>query len=98
MRSRYTAFALGDAAYLLATWHPSTRPRTLTPDPDRTWVRLDVLDVVDGGPFATTGEVEFRAHYRDVSAGQRAARGDQHERSRFVREGGRWRYVEAVPR
>ena len=29
MRSRYSAFAVGDAAYLLATWHPSTRPAAL---------------------------------------------------------------------
>jgi uncharacterized protein YchJ len=26
MRSRYSAFAVGDPAYLLATWHPTTRP------------------------------------------------------------------------
>ena len=91
MRSRFTAFARGDTAYLLATWHPSTRPRSLELDPDRRWVRLDILDTLDGGPFAATGEVEFRAHYRDGSA-----RGAQHERSRFVRFGGRWTYVDGV--
>ena len=91
MRSRFTAFVRGDPAYLLATWHPSTRPRTLELDPDRRWVRLDIVDTLDGGPFAATGEVEFRAHYRDGSA-----RGAQHERSRFVRLGGRWTYVDGV--
>jgi SEC-C motif-containing protein len=32
MRSRYTAFARGDAAYLRVTWHPSTRPAELALD------------------------------------------------------------------
>jgi SEC-C motif domain protein len=91
MRSRFTAFALGDSAYLTATWLPTTRPRALELDPGRRWTRLDVLDTVDGGPFADTGEVEFTAHYRDGSV-----RGSQHERSRFVRQRGRWYYVDAV--
>lgn len=26
MRSRYSAYVLGDEPYLLATWHPDTRP------------------------------------------------------------------------
>ena len=91
MRSRFSAFARDDPAYLLTTWHRSTRPRTLDLDPSRTWVRLDVVDVVGGGPFADTGEVEFRAHYR--TSGGRAT---QHERSRFVRERGRWFYVDGV--
>lgn len=43
MRSRYSAFAVGDARYLLATWHPSTRPSSLELDPDQVWRRLDVL-------------------------------------------------------
>ena len=43
MRSRYSAFVLGDAAYLLATWHPSTRPRSLELDDAVRWTGLDVL-------------------------------------------------------
>ena len=92
MRSRYSAFARGDADYLVATWDPSTRPRAVGLDPDRRWLRLEILDVVDGGPFAETGQVEFRAHYRDGGT-----RGAQHERSRFVRRRGRWFYLDAVP-
>jgi SEC-C motif domain protein len=89
MRSRYSAFALGDVAYLLASWHPSTRPSDLTPDDDVTWRRLQIVDAVAGGPDATEGVVEFRASYRTPTGA-----GLLHERSRFVREDGRWFYVD----
>jgi SEC-C motif-containing protein len=88
MASRFTAFAIGDADYLLATWHPSTRPADLVPDDAVRWVRLEVIDTADGGPFDTTGAVEFRAYYR-APGGQ----GVLHERSNFLREDGRWLYV-----
>ncbi|QDC24584.1 hypothetical protein FE374_08070 [Georgenia yuyongxinii] len=88
MRSRYSAFAVGDVAYLEATWHPRTRPPDLALD-GVTWRRLDVLAAVAGGPFDTDGVVEFVAHYRSPAGGGRL-----HEVSRFVREGGRWFYVD----
>jgi SEC-C motif-containing protein len=91
MRSRYSAFALGDAEYLLATWHPTTRPRTLDLDPDVRWTGLDVLATTGGTLLTSAGTVEFRAHY---IAGKRA--GSQHENSRFVREDGRWHYLDGV--
>ncbi len=91
MRSRYSAFALGDVAYLLDTWHPSTRPRTLDLDPGVRWTGLDVLATSGGSLFEVAGTVEFRAHY--VTAGRAGA---QHEDSRFVRDGGRWRYLDGV--
>jgi SEC-C motif-containing protein len=86
MRSRFTAFAIGDAEYLLATWHPRTRPFEVVVD-GPSWNRLDILDVVAGGPFDSDGIVEFRAHHRRPA-------GSLHERSRFVREAGRWYYVD----
>ena len=49
MRSRYSAFAVGDAGYLLRTWHPSRRPRTLSLDPALLWTGLAVLQTRDGG-------------------------------------------------
>jgi len=52
MRSRYSAFAVGDAGYLLRTWHPSGRPQTLSLDPALRWTRLAVLETRDGGLFA----------------------------------------------
>lgn len=91
MRSRFSAFALGDTRYLLETWHPSTRPRTLDLDDDRRWTQLEIIDTEAGSPFDTAGVVEFRAHYRTASSS-----GTQHERSRFTREGGRWSYVGGV--
>ncbi|WP_439563835.1 YchJ family protein [Microcella sp.] len=91
MRSRFSAFAVGDAAYLLATWHPSTRPATLELDPELRWYRLDIIDRSAGGPLDARGEVEFEAFWRSPDA-----RGSQRERSTFVREGGRWYYVAEV--
>ncbi|WP_235915384.1 YchJ family protein [Puerhibacterium puerhi] len=95
MRSRYSAFAVGDAAWLLASWHPRTRPATVDLDDDVAWRRLDVLATRGGGPFDDQGEVEFAAFWRDGASGER---GRLHEVSRFVREpagpGGRWLYVD----
>lgn len=91
MRSRYSAFALGDAAYLLRTWHSTTRPPALDLDPDVRWTGLDVLATADGGLLAAEGTVRFRASF--VQAG---IAGTQEERSRFARENGDWRYVDAV--
>jgi SEC-C motif domain protein len=91
MRSRYSAFVLGDPAYLLATWHPSTRPRRLDLDGDVRWTGLEVLATTGGSLLAAEGTVEFRAHY--VVGGREGA---QHENSRFSRDGGQWRYVDGV--
>lgn len=91
MRSRYSAFAVGDPAYLLDTWHPETRPGTLSVDPAVRWTGLEVLATTGGSLLENEGTVEFRAHYR--FDGQP---GVQHEHSRFVREDGRWLYVDGV--
>jgi SEC-C motif domain protein len=93
MRSRYTAFARGDVDHLLRTWHPSTRPTALTLDPAIRWTQLEVLDRVGGGLFDSDGVVEFRAHHRE---GPRS--GVLHERSRFIREAGRWFYRDGTAR
>ena len=87
MRSRYTAFVQGRADYLLATWHPSHRPASLDFDAAAQWLGLEVRGhwVKD----VDHADVEFVARHR---LGGRAVR--LHERSRFVREGGRWYYVD----
>ena len=64
MRSRFSAFAVGDAGYLLETWHPSTRPASLELDEGIRWFRLDIVDRVAGGLLDDTGTVEFIARYR----------------------------------
>ena len=91
MRSRYSAFAVGEPAYLLATWDPATRPQHLELDDRVEWRRLEIVETVGGTPFDRDGVVEFRAHYR-TSEG----RAVQHERSRFRREGRQWLYVAPV--
>ena len=90
MRSRYTAFALGRSDYLLATWHPDTRPADLTPDtPPLRWLGLVIHAHHAGQATDTTGTVQFTARYK---AGGRAGR--LTETSRFVRLAGRWVYLE----
>jgi SEC-C motif-containing protein len=91
MRSRYSAFAVGDRAYLLATWHSATRPRALELDAGVHWTGLDVVATTGGSLLDPDGTVEFRASYS--VAGRTGA---QHENSRFVREGGHWRYLDGV--
>lgn len=92
MRSRFEAFRDGDTAWLLASWHPSTRPRSLELGDNPKWRGLQILDTVDGGPGDEAGIVEFRATYLLPGGGV----GVQHERSRFLREDGRWYYLDAV--
>lgn len=92
MRSRYAAFAVGDASYLFRTWHPRTRPddpADLEPDPAVTWTGLEVLATEDGRAQDEAGVVRFAAHR--VRAGRA---GTMRERSRFVRRAGRWVYVD----
>lgn len=88
MRSRYSAYVLGDERYLLDTWHPRTRPTAaLDPDAVLRWLGLELHGHERLGEDHAT--VEFVA--RSKVAG-RAAR--LHEISRFMREGGRWYYVD----
>lgn len=109
MRSRYTAFTLGDEAYLRATWHPSTRPQEPIVDSEPVrWLGLEIKTALrlrqrkaelpdvpgDQAPPHEEDHVEFVARFK---VGGRAHR--LHERSRFVREAGpdgapRWFYLD----
>jgi SEC-C motif-containing protein len=91
MRSRYSAFVSERADYLLATWHSSTRPETLDFDANSKWLGLEVRE--HKVTVAETAEVEFVARYRIDGRAVRL-----HERSRFVREDGRWFYVDGDQR
>jgi SEC-C motif-containing protein len=88
MRSRYSAFAIGDADYLAATWHPSTVPAELDLNPDQQWFSLEIVSRTQGGMLDTEGTVEFRAKYRFEGD-----RYEQYEVSRFVRVDKRWVYL-----
>ena len=88
MRSRYTAFVVGDWAYVARTWAEETRPSNLAVAPGgEPFTRLEIVETVAGGPFANEGVVEFAAHYPG---------GVQRERSRFARRGGHWVYVDGM--
>lgn len=90
MRSRYAAFALGDAAYLMATWHASTRPVRLDLDPTQDWLALKITGAERQGDQAT---VSFEARSKIGGRVHVLA-----ETSRFVGEGGRWFYVDGEVR
>ena len=88
MRSRYSAFVLGRHDYLLATWHPSTRPPRLDPEPPGLkWLGLEVRRAAS--PDADHATVEFVARNKVAGRAYRL-----HETSRFVREDGCWFYVD----
>lgn len=90
MRARFSAFALGNPDYLLATWHAGTRPAQLDLDDTVIWRRLQIVDTDAGGAPDSTGVVEFRAQYE-----HHGKRHIMHERSRFARtENGSWCYLD----
>lgn len=110
MRSRYSAFALGEVDHLLRTQRPDrpsrpslSRQRRALEDSCRRlrWLRLEILATEAGGPQDLEGTVTFRAHYRP-SHGRAGGeeRGVMRECSRFGREGGSlggaWLYLEAL--
>ena len=85
MRSRYSAYVVGLIDYLLATWHPSTAPGELELSPVK-WLGLEVRRTEAAGD---AGIVEFVALCRVNGRAQR-----MHETSRFVRQDGRWSYID----
>lgn len=88
MRSRYSAYVLKLEDYLLATWHPGTRPTSLELASDRgKWLGLQVKRHAQETEDRAT--VEFVARYKIGGRAQRL-----HEVSRFVHEQGRWLYLD----
>ena len=89
MRSRYTAYTLLREDYVLATWHPSTRPSALglAEEAQTKWIGLDVKRHEQQD--AEHAIVEFVARYKVQGRAHRL-----HEVSRFVKEEGGWFYVD----
>ena len=86
MKSRYKAFVQKRADYLLSTWHETTRPKELTLDDTIKWLGLEIVSFDDGEQEAF---VEF------IARGKISGRAfKQVEKSRFVKEDGRWFYVD----
>lgn len=88
MRSRYSAFVLCDEAYLLATWHPKTRPSRVRLNEAQRWLGLQIRETTGGGPRDVAGTVEFVARSKTHGKGQRI-----HEISQFEKIDGRWYYL-----
>ncbi|WP_280340178.1 YchJ family protein [Nocardia neocaledoniensis] len=91
MRSRYTAYVVGDVDYLMRSWHPNTRPAELELDPAQRWLFLEIVGTQRGGPFDDNGTVEFIAHYK-----LDGVRDAMHELSTFVRVDGAWVYLDGT--
>lgn len=91
MRSRYTAYALCNGAYLHRSWHTSTRPnkKSLMQLPPTDWLGLEILRTEQGGEQDEKGVVEFVARYHEGGLEQA-----MHQVSRFVHEGKRWYYLD----
>ncbi len=89
MRSRFTAFSIGDADYLAFSWADGARPGNIEIDHDRRWTTLEIVATERGQQLDAVGLVEFRAHWEDPGAA-----GALHKRSRFARTAGRWVYVD----
>lgn len=87
MRSRYTAYVLGLADYLLASWHPSARPASLSLDSNTRWLGLKIKAQQQLNEQQAT--VSFVARYREGPRAQRLQ-----ETSRFIKEDKRWFYVD----
>jgi SEC-C motif-containing protein len=89
MRSRYTAYVLGNQEYLRATWHPDTCPEQLGGTALK-WIALEIVDTERGQADDSEGTVTFVASFCDSTKGRRL-----HETSRFVRGSeGAWFYVD----
>jgi SEC-C motif-containing protein len=89
MRSRYCGFVLRNEAYLLATWHPTTRPSRVRMDEQQNWLGLRIRSIEKGGGEDSTGNVEFVARFKIAGKGHRL-----HELSRFEKIDGRWFYLD----
>ncbi|BBP45974.1 UPF0225 protein [Thiosulfatimonas sediminis] len=93
MRSRYCAFVLHDADYLLRTWHPRTRPQTIEFEKNIVWTGLNINGRKQGRKKDQQGWVTFVAHYRVVDLEEPPQTGHLHETSFFSRDSaGHWYY------
>lgn len=88
MRSRYSGYVMGEKEYLLATWHPSTRPSSLDLSTTPQWTSLEILSTHKGQPGDQTGIVVFKA-----TAPSGLTTVVMHEESLFVYEDEHWLYL-----
>lgn len=94
MRSRYSAFVLANADYLLKSWHPSTRPTELELNLEDVWCGLKVLN---SEQLTASGKVHFQAVFKEQVDKKAAQFFIIDENSNFVLEAGHWFYVDGLP-
>lgn len=92
MRSRFSAYALDNTAYILSSWASATRPdANKLSNENLIWQKLEIIDAKKGGVNDNKGVVEFKAFY--LNNGENYL---LHEVSRFIKKDGRWFYVDGV--
>ncbi|NOQ64843.1 MAG: YchJ family protein [Methyloprofundus sp.] len=90
MRSRFTAYAMHNADYLLSSWDTETRPATVDFSNDTgEWTCLEIIATKKGGAKDKKGIVEFKAYFT-LDGEQRV----MNEISRFVKKQNRWYYLD----
>ncbi len=92
MRSRYSAYALGEYQYLIDTHYPETRGSLSVAELKKTnqgtrWLGLEVL-------AAEETQVSFRAYFLEPSGASEERLHCLHESSRFLKDGDQWLYVD----
>jgi len=91
MRSRYSAFVEQQPEWLMASWHPQTRPVVIDFNPDQKWIGLKIVSTSMGGENDLVGQVEFIARFKISGKAYRL-----HERSRFEKLNNRWVYLDGL--
>lgn len=92
MRSRFTAYAMDNTDYILATWDAAAPPEKIAfSEENIVWQRLEIIDTKKGGINGNKGIVEFKAFYLNNGEAYML-----HEISRFAKTNGRWFYVDGV--
>lgn len=97
MRSRYTAYCNEDAEYLYETSHSKTKGEISLNEikewaKENTWIKLEILETKDGGANDSGGLVEFKAYFKNRNGRNEV----HHERSSFLKEEGKWFYLEGI--
>ena len=96
MRSRYTAYAMGNAQYIYRTWHEKTRPTlpSLRKSDPQKLVALKILSTQEGAENDSKGMVEFVASYESLIVGEPIEQ--HHEKSLFAKIKGHWVYIDRI--
>lgn len=97
MRSRYTAYTEANAEYLQNTTHVKTREEYQAGEleswhKENTWTKLEIVSAEHGSINDSRGIVEFKAYYKDNIGNEHIL----HERSNFLKENGKWFYIDGI--